>query len=145
MPQENELFSGTVAENISRMDEVDSPGVVQAAKEAQVHEMILTLPKGYDTLIGPGGINLSGGQKQRIALARSLYGNPWLLVMDEPDSHMDQRSREYLKKLAAELKKKQVIVIIVSHNQDLAGVADKTVLMQNGRVAMVNTKENVSQ
>lgn len=132
MPQEVELFSGTVAENIARLGPVDSRAVVDAAMQADAHQMILGLPHGYDTRIGQGGINLSGGQKQRIALARALYGNPWLIVLDEPDSHLDQPGREALKRLLDKLKEQGRLLILISHNQDLSKLADKNLKLHNG-------------
>ncbi len=125
MPQEVELFSGTVAENIARMGEVDSEAVVEAAGRAGAHEMILGLPKGYDTRIGAGGINPSGGQKQRIVLARALYNDPWLLVFDEPDSHLDQSGREALKGVLNGLREKKVFLVLMTHNKELVGMADR--------------------
>lgn len=141
MPQEVELFSGTVAENIARLGEVDSAAVVDAAALADAHEMILDLPKGYDTPIGQGGISLSGGQKQRIALARALYGRPWIMVLDEPDSHLDQLGREALKKVLLDLKEKGTSLIIISHNQDLARIADSALALQQGRIVRGETTD----
>ena len=134
MPQEVDLFSGTVAENIARLGEVDSPAVVNAAMEAGVHDMILELPQGYDTHVGPGGIPLSQGQKQRIVLARALYSNPWLIVLDEPDSHLDQSGREKLKELLVNLKKKGVFLVVITHNRELFRFADRILHLEQGNV-----------
>ena len=138
VPQEVELFSGTVAENIARLGDVDSPSVVTAAREAGAHEMILGLPKGYDTPVGAGGVALSGGQKQRVIMARALYGDPLLLVFDEPDSHLDQPGREALKNILMKLKKRGKLVIIISHNQELSKVADKVLNLNRGVAEMIN-------
>ncbi len=134
VPQEVELFSGTVAENIARLGQVDSPAVVDAAMQAQAHDMILSLPQGYDTRVGEGGVALSGGQKQRIVLARALYGVPWLLVMDEPDSHLDQTGREAIKEVLADLRKKELFVVVITHNQELIKMADRVLDLQHGKV-----------
>ncbi|EFI34243.1 type I secretion system ATPase [Desulfonatronospira thiodismutans ASO3-1] len=137
VPQEVELFSGTVAENIARLGEVDSPSVVDAAMQARAHDMILGLPQGYDTRVGEGGIALSGGQKQRIVLARALYKDPWLLVLDEPDSHLDQGGRESMKEVLADLKSKGVFLILISHNNELIKLADKVLDMQQGSMRRI--------
>lgn len=142
MPQEVNLFTTTVAENIARMGEIDSEKVVEAAKLAGAHEMILGLPQGYDTRIGPGNVTLSGGQRQRIALARALYGNPWLLLMDEPDSHLDQPGREALKDLMATLKEDQRALILISHNDDLSKIADKTLYLNKGHAQPITITAN---
>jgi ABC-type protease/lipase transport system fused ATPase/permease subunit len=106
--------------------------------------MILGLPAGYDTRIGQGGVLLSGGQKQRIALARALYGDPWILVMDEPDSHLDQPGREALKKVLAQLKEKGTSSIFITHNQDLARVADRVLVLDQGRIVREETAGSAS-
>lgn len=139
IPQDVELFSGTVAENIARLDEAEAQLQVDAAMAAGAHQMILGLPAGYDTSIGRGGIMLSGGQKQRIALARALYGDPWVMVLDEPDSHLDQPGREALKNVLAGLKEKAVATILITHNQDLARVADRVLVLDRGRIVPEET------
>ncbi|MFO7803432.1 MAG: ATP-binding cassette domain-containing protein [Desulfovermiculus sp.] len=140
MPQEIELFSGTVAENIARLGEVDSSAVVEAARQAGAHGMILGLPHGYDTNIGAGGISLSGGQKQRIVLARALYGHPWLLLLDEPDSHLDQTGKEALKQVIAEFKAQGGFLILISHNKELLNLADKVLALRQGRMQELQDK-----
>lgn len=125
LPQEVALFTASVAENIARLGSVDSPTVVAAAQSAGVHELILSLPQGYDTPLGSGGINLSGGQKQRIALARALYGEPLLIILDEPDSHLDQPSRNLLKKILGDLKQRGACIVVISHSSELTADADQ--------------------
>jgi ABC-type protease/lipase transport system fused ATPase/permease subunit len=134
LPQEVALFTATVAENIARLATVDSPQVVAAAQAAEVHELILSLPQGYDTLIGEGGMNLSGGQKQRIALARALYGQPDLLVLDEPDSHLDQQGREALVRILNALRERGVCTVVISHSTDLTRHADQILDLDRGVV-----------
>jgi PrtD family type I secretion system ABC transporter len=134
IPQEVELFSGTVAENIARLVDDENDGQVEAAMTAGAHEMILSLPIGYDTPVGRTGIQLSGGQKQRIALARALHGDPWLMVMDEPDSHLDQPGRDALKTVLGRLREKSVSTIFITHNQDLAKAADRILVLDHGRI-----------
>ena len=144
IPQEVELFSGTVAENIARLGNADARAQVDAAIAAGAHQMILGLPAGYDTPIGQGGVMLSGGQKQRIALARALYGDPWIMVLDEPDSHLDQPGRDALKNVLAQLKEKGASTIFITHNQDLARVADRVLVLHQGRVLQEQTADSAS-
>ncbi len=144
IPQDVELFSGTVAENIARLGNGEAQSQVDAAMAAGAHQMILGLPAGYDTRIGQGGVLLSGGQKQRIALARALYGDPWILVMDEPDSHLDQPGRDALKKVLTQLKEKGTSTIFITHNQDLARVADRVLVLDQGRIVREETAGGAS-
>jgi len=141
VPQEVDLFSGTVAENIARMGDVDSEAVVAASKEAGAHEMILELPQGYDTRIGPGGVALSGGQQQCIALARARYREPWLMVLDEPDSHLDNSSRDGFHNMLKELKEKGTIQVVISHKRELAKLADRVLMLDGGRGVELSAAE----
>jgi PrtD family type I secretion system ABC transporter len=141
VPQEIDLFSGTVAENIARMGGVNSEAVVAAAKESGVHEMILELPQGYDTRIGPGGVTLSGGQQQGIALARAMYGEPWLMVLDEPDSHLDNSSRDMFHKMLKALKEKGTLQVVISHKRELAKLADRVLMLDGGRGIELSASE----
>jgi PrtD family type I secretion system ABC transporter len=133
MPQTVDLFAGTVAENIARLGSVDSEKVVEAARQAHLHEMILALPGGYDTLVDPHGTLLSPGQRQRIALARALYGQPRLLVLDEPNSNLDGAGEQALAQTLATLRGKAT-VIVVTHRTTLTQHADKMLVLEGGRV-----------
>jgi PrtD family type I secretion system ABC transporter len=132
VPQDVELFPGTVAENIARLGEVDSAQVVRAAQRAQVHELILSLPEGYDTLIDPQGAVISPGQRQRIALARALYGDPKLLVLDEPNSNLDGAGEQALAETLKALRG-QATVVVVTHRSTLIQHVDKILVLDAGK------------
>lgn len=133
VPQDVELFAGTVADNIARLGEVDPDKVVQAAQRAGVHALILTLPEGYDTVVDNMGVMLSPGQRQRIALARALYGNPKLLVLDEPNSNLDGAGELALGEALRALRG-QVTVVVVTHRSALVQHMDKLLVLEAGRV-----------
>jgi ATP-binding cassette subfamily C protein/ATP-binding cassette subfamily C exporter for protease/lipase/ATP-binding cassette subfamily C protein EexD len=141
VPQDVELFSGSVRENIARMGAVDDHAVIEAAKLAHAHEMIQHLPDGYETRIGDGGLRLSGGQRQRIGLARAVYGNPKLIVLDEPNANLDQAGESALSTAIRDLKKRDVALIIVGHRPSTLAQADHIVLMREGRVELFGPRD----
>src|SRR3954469_7854590 len=134
VPQDVELFDGTVAENIARLGDVDSEGVVAAAMRANAHDMILTLPRGYDTPVGEHGVRLSPGQRQRVALARAVYGQPQLIVLDEPNSNLDGAGEVALAHALADLRSAGVTTVIVTHRPSLIAHVDKIMALAAGRI-----------
>jgi PrtD family type I secretion system ABC transporter len=142
VPQDVELFDGSVSENIARMGSVDSAAVLLAAQHAHVHELLLRLPQGYDTPVGDGGSRLSGGQRQRVALARALYGQPALVVMDEPDASLDAEGEQALLETIRGLRAHGTTVVVVTQRRAVLSVADRVVVMKDGtieRIANVET------
>jgi PrtD family type I secretion system ABC transporter len=144
VPQDVELFAGSVAENIARLGEVDAEQVVRAAQRAGVHEMILALPDGYDTAIDPASALLSPGQRQRIALARALYGEPRLLILDEPNSNLDGAGEAALAEALRALQGR-VTVIVVTHRTTLIQHVDKMLVLEAGRAKHFGATAEVLQ
>lgn len=143
LPQDIELFDGSIAENIARFGEVDSLKVIEAARLAGIHEMILHFPKGYDTLLGVGGLGLSGGQKQRIGLARALYGQPALVVLDEPNSNLDEAGEAALVLAVSKLKAAGSTVVLVTHRPSILGVVDKLLFLRDGVQQLYGPRDQV--
>jgi len=143
LPQGIELFDGTVAENIARFGPLDAEQVVAAARRARVHELILGLPEGYDTRLGPGGVRLSPGQQQRIALARAVYGEPVVIVLDEPNSNLDDEGESALIETLVELKEAARTVIVITHRPSLLQRADRIAVVQQGQLALIGPREQV--
>jgi len=141
LPQDIELFEGTIAENIARFGEIDSDAVVSAAKAAGVHELVLSLPNGYDTSLTTH--QLSGGQKQRIGLARALYGDPVLVVLDEPNSNLDDNGEVALFAAIRALKARAATVVIVSHRTNILAEVDNLLLMADGAVRALGPRDQV--
>lgn len=134
LPQDIELLEGSIAENIARFSQVDSAKVIAAAQLAGLHEMILRFPKGYDTPIGEAGRLLSGGQRQRIGLARAVYGEPPLVVLDEPNANLDDQGEAALVRALQQLKAKGTTVIMVLHRSNALKVADRILVLRDGRI-----------
>jgi PrtD family type I secretion system ABC transporter len=143
LPQDVELFEGTIAENIARFGLVDPDAVVLAAKRAGVHEIILQQPDGYDTHIGEAGRVLSGGQRQRVALARALYGDPALVVLDEPNSNLDADGESALVNAIAELKSMKKTVVIIAHRPSILSSIDKILVLNAGIAASYGPRDQV--
>jgi ABC-type protease/lipase transport system fused ATPase/permease subunit len=143
LPQDIELFADTVAANICRFEDGDDKEIIQAAKLAGVHEMILRLPEGYDTQVGEGGAILSGGYRQRIGLARAVYGNPSLIMLDEPSSNLDSDGDAALADCIVELKKRGTTIIIISHRPATIGVADKILVLRDGVAEMFGPRNEI--
>ena len=143
LPQDVELFDGSIAENIARLGEVDSRKVIEAASSAGLHETILHFPKGYDTPIGDAGHLLSGGQRQRIGLARALYGDPSLVVLDEPNANLDDAGEAALLRAIRELKAKGKTVLLVTHRQGAVGVADRLMVLSEGELTADGPRDAV--
>ena len=143
LPQDIELFDGTVAENIARFGEPDPEGVLTAANLAGLHNIILRLPQAYDTPIGPGGEALSGGQRQRIALARAVYGRPALVILDEPNANLDAEGEDALLTAIVALKKQGTAVVVIAHRPTIVGAVDNILLLRDGVMEMLGPRAEV--
>jgi ATP-binding cassette subfamily C protein len=144
MPQAIELFDGTIAENVARFsDDQDPAKVVAAAKAAGAHDMILRLPNGYDTRTGEGAGSLSAGQRQRIALARALYGDPFVVVLDEPNSNLDAEGEAALTEAIKGVRARGGIVIVVAHRPSALAALDQVLVMKNGTVQALGPRDDV--
>ena len=143
LPQDIELFAGTISENIARFGELDAEQVIVAAKLAGVHDLILRMPEGYDTPIGDGGLGLSGGEKQRIGLARALYGDPSLIVLDEPNSNLDDIGEIALTQAIIRLRQLRKTVILISHRPSIIRETNKLLVLREGMVSAFGPTDQV--
>lgn len=143
LPQDIELFEGSIGQNIARFAEVDSAQVILAARSAGVHDMILQLPDGYDTVIGSEGMMLSAGQRQRIGLARALYGNPRLIVLDEPNSNLDDVGDRALAAALHQLKQAGATVFVITHRTNIVSQLDRLLVMNAGVISLYGAREDV--
>ena len=143
LPQDIELFEGSIADNIARFGEVDSARVIEAAESAGLHDMILRFPKGYDTPIGEAGNLLSGGQRQRIGLARAVYGSPQFIVLDEPNANLDDAGEAALFKTIQQLKAKGRTVFLITHRPAALAVADRVLILRDGQVVANGPRDAV--
>jgi ATP-binding cassette subfamily C protein EexD len=143
LPQDIELFDGTISDNICRFGERDAEKIVAAAQLAGVHELILRLPEGYDTIIGGAGGILSGGQRQRIGLARAVYGDPKLLILDEPNSNLDDQGEKELVAALQRVKAQGCTVIVITHRTMVLMCVDKVLVMKDGQAVNFGTRDQV--
>ncbi len=143
LPQDIELFAGTVSENIARFGEVHADKVILAAKRAGVHEMILNMPSGYDTPLGDGGTGLSGGQKQRLGLARAMYDDPSLIVLDEPNSNLDDVGEQALLAAIIDLRKRGKTIVLITHRTSIISATNKLLLLHDGMAKMFGPTNQV--
>ena len=144
LPQDIELLDGTIAENIARFGFIDSEAVVKAARKAGVHEMILALPHGYESKL-EGQFTLSAGQRQRVALARALYGDPKVVILDEPNSNLDEAGNAALQKALSELREIGSTVIIVTHKNNILEQMDRILVLVDGKLSLYGTRDQVAQ
>jgi len=143
LPQDIELFAGTVRDNIARLGEAGPSAVIEAAQLVGLHELIMRMPKGYNSEIGDAGLRLSGGQRQRIGLARAIFGHPRLVILDEPNASLDHEGEEALHQAIGRLKELGTTVVMIAHRPSVLGLADKLLLLRNGIVEAYGTRAEV--
>ncbi|MEP4486835.1 MAG: type I secretion system permease/ATPase [Halioglobus sp.] len=143
LPQDLELFAGSVAKNIARFTDSDSEAIVNAAKLAGAHEMILQLPQGYDTPVGPRGVTLSGGQRQRIALARAVFGDIRFIVLDEPNANQDRAGEMALMRALKQLKEQRITSVVIAHRPAIIEYVDKVLVLRDGKIEAFGAKDEV--
>jgi len=145
LPQDVELFAGTVAENISRLSEAKSTDVIAAARLIDLHETVMRLPRGYDTNIGEGGARLSGGQRQKLGLARAFFGDPRLIVLDEPNASLDPEGEESLRQAITEMKARGATIIVIAQRLGILSIADSVLVLDNGMVNAYGERREIAE
>jgi ATP-binding cassette subfamily C protein EexD len=143
LPQDIELFDGSIADNICRFSEQDSEKIIEASQTAGIHEMILHLPEGYDTLLNSNAGALSAGQRQRVGLARAIYGQPKLVILDEPNSNLDDQGERDLLAALQRMKESGRTVIVITHRTSILSMVDKLLVMKDGSVMKFGDKDEV--
>jgi ABC-type protease/lipase transport system fused ATPase/permease subunit len=143
LPQDVGLFAGSVRDNIARFGDASTADIIDAAKRAGIHDMILDLPKQYDTLLGPGGVGLSGGQRQRLGLARALLARPPLLVLDEPNANLDAPGEAALRDALADCKARGAAIVVITHRTTILDIVDVVMVLRGGAVEMIGPPAEV--
>jgi PrtD family type I secretion system ABC transporter len=145
LPQDVELFGGTVRDNIARLQNAPSEDVIAAATLVGLHETIMRLPQGYDTDIGESGARLSGGQRQRLGLARAFFGDPRLVVLDEPNASLDQDGEESLRQAILEMRDRGATVVVIAQRLGILSISDKVLILENGALNAFGTRRDVAE
>jgi ATP-binding cassette, subfamily C, type I secretion system permease/ATPase len=144
LPQLVELLPGSISDNIARFEsEIDPESVIRAAEAAGIHDLIISLPEGYQTVIGENGASLSAGQLQRIALARALYREPFLVVLDEPNSNLDAEGEAALTRAVFGIRERGGIVVIIAHHPSVLAAVDSLLVMKEGRILALGPKDEI--
>jgi ABC-type protease/lipase transport system fused ATPase/permease subunit len=143
LPQDVELFSGSIAENIARFGNQDEEKIITAARMAGVHDMVQAMPAGYNTQIGEGGFALSGGQRQRVGLARALYGRPAYIILDEPNASLDADGEAALLSAIQQLRQDGSTVVLITHKTNILAIVDKILVLSHGQVAGLGSRDEM--
>jgi ATP-binding cassette subfamily C exporter for protease/lipase len=145
LPQDIEIFEGSISENIARFTDFNPQDVIAAAEDAGIHQMILRMPEGYDTRVGPGGVGLSGGQMQRVGLARALFKNPTFVVLDEPNSNLDDVGEKALAEALLKIRQRKGTAVIVTHRLSALSLANKMLVMRDGKLSLFGPTKAVME
>ncbi len=145
LPQDTELFGGSVRDNIARLQTAPSEDVIAAATLVGLHDTIMRLPQGYDTDIGEGGSRLSGGQRQRLGLARAFFGDPRLVVLDEPNASLDQDGEDALRQAILEMRDRGATVVVIAQRLGIISISDKVLILENGVMNAFGSRRDVAE